>query len=49
IWLTGAGRELENILPPIALDLREQAMQGFSLEERQLFSRLIDQAIANLS
>lgn len=49
IWLTEAGRELENILPPIALELREQAMQGFSMEERQLFSRLLDQAIANLS
>jgi MarR family transcriptional regulator, organic hydroperoxide resistance regulator len=49
IWLTDAGRELEDILPPIALELKEQAMQGFSVEERQLFSQLIDQAIANLS
>ena len=49
IWLTDAGRELEDILPPIALELKEQAMQGFSTEERQLFSRLVDQAIANLS
>lgn len=49
IWLTTAGRELEDILLPIALELKEQAMQGFSTEERQLFSRLVDRAIANLA
>jgi DNA-binding MarR family transcriptional regulator len=49
IWLTDAGRELEDILPPIALELKEQAMQGFSAEERKLFSCLVDRAIANLS
>lgn len=49
IWLTDAGRELETVLPPLAAEFKEQAMRGFSPEERQLFSRLLDLAIANLS
>jgi MarR family transcriptional regulator, organic hydroperoxide resistance regulator len=49
IWLTDAGKELETVLPPIALELREQAMQGISHREREIFSQLLDQAIANLS
>ena len=49
IWLTEAGKELEEVLPPIALDIREQAMAGIPEAERELLSRLIDQAIANFS
>jgi DNA-binding MarR family transcriptional regulator len=49
IWLTDAGKELETVLPPLAAEFKDQAMKGFSPEERQLFSRLLDQAIANLS
>ena len=49
IWLTDAGSELETVLPPLAAEFKDQAMKGFSPEERQLFSRLLDQAIANLS
>jgi DNA-binding MarR family transcriptional regulator len=49
IWLTEAGKELEKVLPPIAMEIREQAMAGMSTVDRELFSRLIDQAIANLS
>jgi DNA-binding MarR family transcriptional regulator len=49
IWLTQAGKDLEEVLPPIALEIREQAMAGMSESERELFSRLIDQAIANFS
>ena len=49
IWLTDAGRELETVLPPLAAQFKDQAMRGFSPEERQLFSRLLDLAIANLS
>lgn len=49
IWLTDAGSELETVLPPLAGEFKDQAMKGFSPEERQLFSRLLDQAIANLS
>jgi DNA-binding MarR family transcriptional regulator len=49
IWLTDAGKELHDILPPIALELREQALKGFSEDERERMSQLIDVAIANLS
>jgi DNA-binding MarR family transcriptional regulator len=49
IWLTNAGRELEGTLPPIAIELREQAMQGVEIADRERFSQLLDQAIANLS
>ncbi|MBD6615877.1 MarR family transcriptional regulator [Komarekiella sp. 'clone 1'] len=49
IWLTDAGKELETVLPPISAELRDQAMQGISLAERELFSQLLNQAITNLS
>lgn len=49
IWLTEAGKELQEVLPPIALEIREQAMKGIPIAEREQFSRLVDQAIANLS
>lgn len=47
IWLTAAGKQLEEELPPIALEIREKAMAGISQTEQELFSKLIDQAIAN--
>lgn len=49
IWLTDTGKELEQILPPMALNLREKVMTGFSSSETEQFSQLIDRAIANLS
>ncbi|MBD2126518.1 MarR family transcriptional regulator [Microcoleus sp. ZQ-A2] len=49
IWLTQAGKDLEEVLPPIALEIREQAMAGIAEADRELLSRLIDQAIANCS
>lgn len=49
IWLTEAGKQMETVLPPIALEIREQAMQGMPQAERERFSQLINQAIANLS
>ena len=49
IWLTQAGKELQTVLPPIAIELVDEAMQGISPESRQLFSKLLDQAIANIS
>ncbi|MBL1174032.1 MarR family winged helix-turn-helix transcriptional regulator [Pantanalinema sp. GBBB05] len=49
IWLTDAGRKLEDILPPIAVELREQAMQGIPLTERERLSELVDLIIANLA
>ncbi len=49
IWLTDAGKELEVILPPIALALREEAMQGISSAERAHFCQILNRAIANMS
>jgi MarR family transcriptional regulator, organic hydroperoxide resistance regulator len=49
IWLTDAGRSLQETLPPLALTLREQTLQGLSESECQLLSALIDRAIQNLS
>lgn len=49
IWLTQAGKQLEQELPPIALEIREKAMTGMSKAEQELLSNLIDQAIANFS
>jgi MarR family transcriptional regulator, organic hydroperoxide resistance regulator len=48
IWLTEAGRQLQTVLPPLALELREQAMVGMSQTERKQLSELIDRVIANL-
>jgi MarR family transcriptional regulator, organic hydroperoxide resistance regulator len=49
IWLTDAGKELETVLPPIAVEIREQAMNGISFDEREQFSQILTKAIANLS
>ena len=49
IWLTDAGKELETVLPPMALNLQKKAMAGFDDHEREQFSQLIDRAIANRS
>lgn len=49
IWLTEDGRKFETILPPIAMEIREQAMEGMSSSERDRFSELLNRAIANLS
>ncbi len=49
IWLTEDGRKLETVLPPLCVEVREEAMKGMSSEERELLSRLVDLAIANLS
>lgn len=49
IWLTPAGKQLQTVLPPIAMELCEQTMQGIPQPERESFSQLIDRAIANLS
>jgi MarR family transcriptional regulator, organic hydroperoxide resistance regulator len=49
IWLTDAGKELETVLPPIAVELREEALHDVSPEEREIFSQILNRAIANLS
>jgi DNA-binding MarR family transcriptional regulator len=49
IWLTAAGKELETVLPPIAIELREELMQDISTSEREIFSKILNKAIVNLS
>lgn len=49
IWLTEEGHKFREVLPPIAIEVREQAMQGMSGIDRERFSDLLNQAIANLS
>lgn len=49
IWLTEAGRQLENVLPAHAWTLRERLMQGFSDAEQKQFSDMVDRMLANLS
>ncbi|WP_414752057.1 MarR family winged helix-turn-helix transcriptional regulator [Anabaena sp. CCY 9910] len=49
IWLTHAGKDLEAVLPPLSAKLRDEAMQGISDADRELFSQLLNRAIANLS
>ena len=49
IWLTPAGKELQEILPPIARDIRDRTTEGISMPEQERLSQLIEQAIANLS
>jgi DNA-binding MarR family transcriptional regulator len=49
IWLTDAGKELESVLPPIAVEIREQAMRGISYADRERFCNTLKQAINNLS
>jgi len=49
IWLTDAGKELETVLPPIAVELREEAMHGVSYTDREHFCKILNQAITNLS
>lgn len=49
IWLSDAGKQLETVLPPLVVELREEAMKGMPYRERERFSQLLNQAIANLS
>ncbi|MGQ9871556.1 MarR family winged helix-turn-helix transcriptional regulator [Leptodesmis sp.] len=48
IWLTEEGKQLKDVLPPIAVEIREHAMQGIPVADREKFSELVDQVIANL-
>lgn len=49
IWLTPEGTQLQEVLPPLARNIYEQAMAGISQSERERLSQLVDQVIANLS
>lgn len=49
IWLTEEGKELAHILPPIAIQLREEALQGISAADQKRLSHILNQILANLS
>jgi MarR family transcriptional regulator, organic hydroperoxide resistance regulator len=49
IWLTEAGRELEQVLPQLVADMHEETWRDVSAQERAQFSHILDRAIANLS
>jgi MarR family transcriptional regulator, organic hydroperoxide resistance regulator len=49
IWLTEAGDELRYVLPPLVLELKNDALAGLSEPEQQRFFGVLDQIIANLS
>lgn len=49
IWLTKTGRQLQSELCDIALENRQQLLEGFSELEQKQFSELVDRAIATLS
>ena len=49
IWLTEAGEQLREVLPPIAVEILDSALTGLSQSERQHFSDLLDRMIANIS
>jgi MarR family transcriptional regulator, organic hydroperoxide resistance regulator len=47
IWLTPSGQKLQDILPPLGVELREQALCGISYSDRECISDLLDRMIAN--
>jgi DNA-binding MarR family transcriptional regulator len=49
IWLTEEGRKLEEVLPPLAAQVRDKAQQGLSEEDKQRFSQIVDVMISNLT
>jgi MarR family transcriptional regulator, organic hydroperoxide resistance regulator len=48
IWLTDSGKQFQEILPLIALEIRDAALQGIPVSERVLLSNIVDRIIANL-
>ncbi|NJR51039.1 MAG: MarR family transcriptional regulator [Leptolyngbyaceae cyanobacterium CSU_1_3] len=49
IWLTPAGRELNDVLPPIATVILAEVMRDISAADQAKFSQWVNQAIENLS
>lgn len=49
IWLTDAGRELQQVLPPIALEFQEEIFKGIHTSKRKQLSALLDRLIVNAS
>ena len=48
IWLTDAGQKLQDVLPPIAVELREVALQGISSKDREHLSQMLDRMLVNV-
>jgi MarR family transcriptional regulator, organic hydroperoxide resistance regulator len=49
IWLTDAGRELQQVLPPIVLEFQEQILKEIPHSKRKQLSSLLDRMIVNAS
>lgn len=49
IWLTDAGKQLQEVLPPIAIEVRDEALAGIAPADRQHLSDLLNQMILNIS
>ncbi|NJO79418.1 MAG: MarR family transcriptional regulator [Cyanobacteria bacterium RM1_2_2] len=49
IWLTAAGEELKEVLPAIGEQTIHRALEGFSKEEQEMFSLLLDRIVSNVS
>lgn len=49
IWLTEEGERLRAVLPPLVRTAKEETMAGIPDTDRQALSRVLDQAIKNLS
>lgn len=48
IWLTDSGKKLQDLLPPIAVEIREAALRGIPYEARSHLSDVVDRLIVNL-
>lgn len=48
IGLTAAGRALQDVLPPLSIEIREQALRGMAIPEREQLSVMLDRIITNL-
>lgn len=49
IWLTDSGQQLKEILPQIAVEVRETALSGIPYSDREQFSDIVDRIIANFA
>jgi DNA-binding MarR family transcriptional regulator len=49
IWLTDAGVELQQVLPPIVVEFQEQILKDIPYSKRKQLSSLLDRMIVNAS
>jgi DNA-binding MarR family transcriptional regulator len=48
VWVTPAGTALYRRMLPMAIDIRERALQGVATDEREALHRLLDRMMDNL-